>query len=214
MEVLDILQKNGAELYPEDLAFFEAELDTGEYSPAYIEECRERIREIRLRKRETAARADGDPGIPGNAFALRSQLAPGAQGEPLTEQERLMQIARDLGRMRTASNYKTRFKQYLADRPDMDEEFIDKNIALFLPWELDEILMTRNFSEAFLEKYFSSLDAEKIARCQLFSEKFFIRHFSQLDAAIVLTKGKNEWRKKGKRSAQLDVFLRLKGVKI
>ena len=152
MEVLDILQKNGAELYPEDLAFFEAELDTGEYSPAYIEECRERIREIRLRKRETAARADGDPGIPGNAFASRSQLAPGAQGEPLTEQERLMQIARDLGRMRTASNYKTRFKQYLADRPDMDEEFIDKNIALFLPWELDEILMTRNLSEAFLEK--------------------------------------------------------------
>ena len=32
MEVLDILKKNGAELYPEDLAFFEAELDTGEYA--------------------------------------------------------------------------------------------------------------------------------------------------------------------------------------
>ena len=30
MEVLDILKKNGAELYPEDLVFFEAELDTGD----------------------------------------------------------------------------------------------------------------------------------------------------------------------------------------
>ena len=58
------------------------------------------------------------------------------------------------------------------------------------------------------------LDAEKIARYQLFSEKFFIKHFSQLDAEIVLTKGKNDWRKKENRSAQLDVFLRLKGIKI
>lgn len=116
--------------------------------------------------------------------------------------------------MRTASNYKTRFKQYLADHLDMDEAFIDKNIALFLPWELDAILRTRPLSETFLEKYFSSLNAEKIARYQLFSEKFFIKHFSQFDAEIVLTKGKNEWRKKEKRSAQLDVFLRLKGVKI
>ena len=56
-----------------------------------------------------------------------------------------------------------------------------------------------------MEKYFSSLNAEKIARYQLFSEKFFIKHFSQFDAEIVLTKGKNEWRKKEKRSAQLDV---------
>lgn len=35
-----------------------------------------------------------------------------------------------------------------------------------------------------------------------------------MDAEIVLTKGKNDWRKKGNRSSQLDVFLRLKGVKL
>ena len=35
-----------------------------------------------------------------------------------------------------------------------------------------------------------------------------------MDAEIVLTKGKNDWRKKENRSAQLDVFLRLKGIKI
>ncbi len=214
MEVLDILKKNGAELYPEDLAFFEAELDTGEYSLAYIDECKRWIREIRSWKKQTAAQANGDSGVPGNAFVQKSQLVPSAQGEPQTEQEYLAKIARDLGQMRTASNYKTRFKQYLADHLDMDEAFIDKNIALFLPWELDAILRTRPLSETFLEKYFSSLNAEKIARYQLFSEKFFIKHFSQFDAEIVLTKGKNEWRKKEKRSAQLDVFLRLKGVKI
>lgn len=40
MEVLDILKKNGAALYPEDLAFFEAELDTGDYSIEYIDACK------------------------------------------------------------------------------------------------------------------------------------------------------------------------------
>lgn len=113
-----------------------------------------------------------------------------------------------------ASNYKTCFKQYLTDHPDVNEAFIDQNIVFFMPMELSAILMNHESRRAFLEKYFASLDAEKIARYQLFSEKFFIRHFSQLDAETVLTKGKNDWRKKENRSAQLDVFLRLKGIKI
>ena len=74
--------------------------------------------------------------------------------------------------------------------------------------------MTMPLSEGFLDKYFASLDTDKIARYQLFSEKFFIRHYAQMDAEIVLTKGKNEWHKKENRSSQLDVFLRLKGVKL
>ena len=213
MEVLDILKKSGAELYPEDLAFFEAELDTGDYSIEYIDACKKLISEIRAWKKQATAQKSGDSGIPGNIFVDKEKLAPGA-AKPLTEKERLSQITHDIAQMRTASNYKTRFKQYLADHPDMDEAFIDQNIALFMPWELDAILMAMNLSETFLEKYFTSLDAEKIARYQLFSEKFFIKHFSQMDAEIVLTKGKNDWRKKENRSAQLDVFLRLKGIKI
>lgn len=77
MEVLDILKKNGAELYPEDLAFFEAELDTGEYSLAYIDECKRWIREIRSWKKQTAAQANGDSGVPGNAFVQK--IPTGAQ---------------------------------------------------------------------------------------------------------------------------------------
>ncbi len=68
--------------------------------------------------------------------------------------------------------------------------------------------------EEFLEKYYGALDHAKIARYQKLSEAFFMRHFAQMDAGIVLESGKNEWRKKENRSKQLDVFLRLKGVKI
>ena len=213
MEVLDILKKNGSELYPEDLSFFEAELDTGDYSIEYIDACKKLIGEIRAWKKQATAQSSGDSGIPGNVFVDKAKLTPGV-AKPLTEQERLVQYTHDLGQMRTASNYKTRFKQNLADHPDINEAFIDKNISLFTPWELEAFLMTMQLSEAFLEKYFTSLNAEKIARYQLFSEKFFIRHFSQMDAELVLTKGKNDWRKKENRSAQLDVFLRLKGIKI
>ena len=214
MEVLEILKKNGTELYPEDLSFFEDELDTGDYSIEYIDACKKMIAEIRLWKEQGNAQISGDSGFSGSVFVDKEKLVPGGATKPLTEKELLAQITHDIAQMRTASNYKTRFKQYLGDHPNINEAFIDQNITIFLPWEMEAILMTINLSEAFLEKYFTSLDAEKIARYQFFSEKFFMKHFSQLDTETVLVKGKNDWRKKENRSAQLDVFLRLKGIKI
>ena len=213
MQVLEILKKNGAELYPEDLAFFEAELDTGDYPLEYIDQCKDLIAEIRNQKKQ-AAKPKVQDVIPSNILVDPDKLVPGAKPKEKTPQERLNELTHALNQMRTATNYKTRFKQYLADHPEIDEGFIDQNIAVFQPGELESILTVMQLSEDFLDKYFSSLDADKIARYQLFSEKFFIRHYAQMDAEIVLTKGKNDWRKKENRSTQLDVFLRLKGVKL
>ena len=213
MQVLEILKKNGAELYPEDLAFFEAELDTGDYPLEYIDQCKDLIAEIRNQKKQ-AAKPKVQDVIPHNILVDPDKLVPGVKPKEKTPQERLNELTHALNQMRTATNYKTRFKQYLADHPEIDEGFIDQNIAVFQPGELESILMVMTLSEDFLDKYFSSLDADKIARYQLFSEKFFIRHYAQMDAEIVLTKGKNDWRKKENRSTQLDVFLRLKGVKL
>lgn len=213
MQVLEILKKNGTELYPEDLAFFEAELDTGDYPPEYIDQCKDLIAEIRNQKKQ-AAKPKAQDVIPSNILVDPDNLIPGVKPKEKTPQECLSALTHTLNQMRTATNYKTRFKQYLADHPEIDEAFIDQNIALFQPGELESILMVMQLSEDFLDKYFTSLDADKIARYQLFSEKFFIRHYAQMDAEIVLTKGKNDWRKKENRSSQLDVFLRLKGVKL
>ena len=213
MQVLEILKKNGTDLYPEDLAFFEAELDTGDYPQEYIDQCKDLIAEIRNQKKQ-AAKPKVQDVIPSNILVDPDKLVPGAKPKKKTPQERLNELTHALNQMRTATNYKTRFKQYLADHPEIDEAFIDRNIAVFQPGELESILMVMPLSEDFLDKYFTSLDADKIARYQLFSEKFFIRHYAQMDAEIVLTKGKNDWRKKENRSSQLDVFLRLKGVKL
>ena len=213
MQVLEILKKNGTELYPEDLAFFEAELDTGDYPPEYIDQCKNLIAEIRNQKKQ-AAKPKVQDVIPSNILVDPDKLVPGVKPKEKTPQERLAEFTHALQQMRTAGNYKTHFKQYLADHTEIDETFIDQHIALFQPTELESIVMTMPLSEDFLDKYFASLDADKIARYQLFSEKFFIRHYAQMDAEIVLTKGKNEWRKKENRSSQLDVFLRLKGVKL
>ena len=213
MQVLEILKNSGKDLYPEDLAFFEAELDTGDYPPEYIDQCKEMIAEIR-NWRKQAAKAKVQDVIPAGMVVDPSKLVPGAKPKEKTEQEKLNEFIHALTQMRTAANYRTRFKQYLADHPEVNEAFIDQHIALFQPAELESIVMTMPLSEDFLDKYFASLDADKIARYQLFSEKFFIRHYAQMDAEIVLTKGKNDWRKKENRSSQLDVFLRLKGVKL
>ena len=213
MQVLEILKNSSENLYPEDLAFFEAELDTGDYTREYIDQCKDLIAEIRNWKKQAAKQSVQDV-IPSKILVDPDKLVPGVKPKEKTPQERLAEFTHALQQMRTAGNYKTRFKQYLADHQEIDETFIDQHIALFQPTELESIVMTMPLSEDFLDKYFASLDADKIARYQLFSEKFFIRHYSQMDAEIVLTKGKNEWRKKENRSSQLDVFLRLKGVKL
>lgn len=213
MQVLEILKANASDLYPEDLAFFEAELDTGDYPLAYIDQCKDLIAEIRNRRKQ-AAKADIQDAIPSGMLVKQENLVPSATPSKKSPQEKSAEIAHDLAQMRTATHYKTRFKQYMTAHPEIDEAFIDQHIALFQPAELESILMLMPLSEAFLDKYFASLDADKIARYQQFSEKFFIRHYAQMNAEIVLTKGKNDWRKKENRSAQLDVFLRLKGVEI
>ena len=123
-------------------------------------------------------------------------------------------IRRDVASMRDEKTYKTRFKKYVEERPEIDSAFVDANYSFFRPWELDAIVSVRQMTEEFLEKYFGALDREKIARYQTFSEAFFMKHYSQMNAETVLEHGKNEWRKKENRSRQLDVFLRLKGVKI
>ncbi len=206
MQVLEILKSSGVELYPEDLAFFEAELDTGDYPLEYIDQCKDLITEIRNKKKRAA--------IPSGILVGSDQLVPGAASREKTPQEQLEEISHALQQMRSATHYKPRFRQLLAEHPEVDEAFIDQHIALFRPAELEIILMTKQLSEAFLDKYFASLNTEKLARYQRFSESFFIHHYAQMDAGLVLTKGKNEWRKKENRSSQLDVFLRLKGVKL
>ena len=48
MEILEILEKSGKDLYPEDLDFFETELATGTgYKAAYRAQCRSLICQIR-----------------------------------------------------------------------------------------------------------------------------------------------------------------------
>ena len=120
----------------------------------------------------------------------------------------------DITKMREDSSYKTKFKSRIKDAYFLDAAFIEKHFAFFKEWELNAILSVKQLGEPFLEKYFGALDHDKIARYQLFSEAFFMKHYAQMEATIVLQHGKNEWRKKENRSKQLDVFLRLKGVKI
>lgn len=219
MEILEILQKSGKDLYPEDLDFFETELATDErYSADYQSRCHSLIKELRAWMKQDAA-ADDQPAAqpsaaPQGPIVPLDQLAPqGANPSvtALTPDQRLLQ---DIKNMRGKDGYKSWFKKSISQSDLVDPAFIEKHYAFFHAWELNAIVAVKQLGETFLEKYFGALDHDKIARYQLFSEAFFMKHFSQLDHTVVLQHGKNEWRKKEKRSRQLDVFLRLKGVKI
>ena len=220
MEILKILEESGKDLYLEDLDFFETELATGgPYDAAYQSQCRQKIKELRtwlsagvyektkpVKTTKNKKSADVVVGLkdlaPHDANPMVANLTP----------EQI--IFNDITAMRKVSTYKSKFKTFIAEKDEIDADFVDKHYSFFQQWELDAIISVKQMGEEFLEKYFGALDHNKIARYQLFSEAFFMKHFSQMDYSIVLEYGKNNWRKKENRSKQLDVFLRLKGVKI
>ena len=216
MDILEILKKSGKDLYSEDLDFFETELATGgHYDAAYQAECRALMKQIRNWKKASApsddpAKAKGKSG--GIEMDI-SKVAP-KEANPVMDMPQDQRLFLDITKMRDDSSYKTKFKKRIQEADFVDAAFIEKHFAFFKEWELNAILSVKQVGEPFLEKYFGALDHDKIARYQLFSEAFFMKHYAQMDATIVLQHGKNEWRKKEKRSKQLDVFLRLKGVKI
>ena len=220
MEILKILEDQGKNLYLEDLEFFETELATGgEYEETYISQCNEKIKQLRAWLNGGDSEKDvkqdkKSDGAPKGLVVGIGDLAP-KEANPVAASMTPEQIIfNDIKAMRDVSSYKTSFKKYVAGKAEIDAAFVDVHYAFFQPWELDAIVSVKQMGEDFIEKYFGALDHDKIARYQQFSEAFFIKHFSQLDASIVLEHGKNEWRKKENRSKQLDVFLRLKGVKI
>ena len=228
MDILKILETQAKDLYPEDLEFFETELDTGEYDEAYILQCREKMHQIRnwMTGGDDEKAGDNTEEAGGNQsgnstkrdgeglFVSLKDLAPAGSNPAADTMTSSQMILHEIAMMREVNAYKTQFKNYVAKRTEIDAAFVDMHHAFFEQWELDAIISVKQMGEEFLEKYFDALDHDKLARYQEFSEAFFMKHYAELDSEVVLIYGKNAWRKKENRSKQLDVFLRLKGVKI
>jgi hypothetical protein len=218
MDILKILEESAESLYPEDLDFFETELATGGYEADYVNQCRSKLIQVRKwmngESDTTGETEEPEQLNKGKLFVPLSNLAPENSNAALANKTPMELFKDDLANLRHLSSYKSEFKKFIASHELVDADFVDKNYGLFKSWEIGAIISVKQMGEPFLEKYFGALDLEKVARYQEFSEQFFMKHFSQLDATIVLTKGKNAWRKKENRSKQLDVFLRLKGIKL
>ena len=217
MDILKILTESVESLYSEDLDFFETELATGEYTADYVKQCRTKIIQVRKwinGESDNCAEADKAKENKGQMFVPLSNLAPKTANHMLASKTPLEIFKEDLTNLRHRSDYKSEFKKFISNHELVDVDFVDKNYGIFMPWEIGAIISVKQMGEAFLEKYFGALDLDKVAHYQKFSEQFYMKHFSQLDATTVLTKGKNAWRKKENRSKQLDVFLRLKGIKL
>lgn len=218
MDVLKILEGSIESLYIEDLEFLEAELDTGDYPEEYLAKCRTRL--LHLRKwfngeiDLSGEQAEQAEKTTSSVYKPLSDIAPGELNPNLIGKTATELFKLDVEHIRQFDKYKSEFKKFVSAHSLVDEDFVDKNFGFFETWEIGAIISVKQMSEEFLEKYFGAIDLDKVSRYQQFSEQFFMKHFSQLNVEVVLKRGKNEWRKKENRSTQLDVFLRLKGVKI
>lgn len=211
MDILEILRTSSSDLISEDLELFKTELAVGNYSEDYQKECLQLIKELENREKGENSKKIKD--VNDAAFKMNIDTVRLNYKE---KSQRIVsfseQFKSDLNAMRLSEKYRSSFRTYIKQHIEFDESFVDENFNIFEEWEIEAIVSEISFSEKFLEKYFSVLDKDKIARYQLFSEHFYQKHFSDFDTETVLKKGKNEWRKKEKRSNQFAVFLRLKGV--
>ena len=217
MEIKEILTTQADELLDIDIDVLNEELDTGCYTHAYKKECKALIDAIARKRALTRSSKSAQVIEPDTQPTVRtlhpSALFPYNKPDERDE-EQGGNLESDLAAIRKSSKKASEFKAYIERHPFIDEDYIDANFSLFEPQERSTLLGMRKFSEPFLEKYFDSLDHNALARHQEFSEGFFMSHFSDLDPRIVLEDGINAWRGKDSRSSKLDVFLRLKGVRL
>lgn len=218
MDILKLLTENAKDIIPQDIDFIESEIYTGDFDEDYKHQCIERLQEIRnrmkIKKTDTLQKKVLPYPLTENSgvYVDPAKLTPDHQkkSKTISIEERLKQ---NLEFIRNQSKYKTLFKEFVLNNDYLTEEFIDKNLYLFEYIEKDEFIKLKQFSEIFLEKHFYEVSREYISKYQLFSEEFFMKHFTELDFEIIMS-GKNLWCKKENRSSKLNIFLRLKGIRI
>lgn len=215
-DIYQLLRKS-TKLYPEDLLFFETELETsGKYDYIYVKKCKDLIEKKRKANKARQKRIAREPeGHKSSVFMSLSDLSPLAPQPSVKDNDRQWFFSGVKATRNTLSkSFDQEFKRLIKSSPFLSAEFIRENVSFFEPRELNILLTFFDMGEDFLEQYFSSLDPVLIACHQHFSEAFFMKHFRELNYNNVLKKGVNDWRFKENRSKQLDVFLRLKGVQI
>ena len=221
MDIYETLKSSGESLYIEDLDYFETELATNDkYDEIYKSKCMLLIEDLRNWKRSNSdefvlpkkRRGSKKKNNVDKLILGANELMDSDVGKSREEIEEM--IISDISTIRKSRDYKKMFKKYLNENSQIDEEFVDKHFAMFRKTEMSEILTYIPMSEAFIEKYFNIVDLKIISAKQYISEEFFIKHFNDLDVEKVLYNKRNEWAEKGNRSTQLDVFLRLRGVKL
>lgn len=223
MEILELLNNNSEELLDEDLDAFETEVRTNpEYRDAYKKAVISKILQLRnwrkgerdkaILKKKEAQKKEHEKQSP---YISISELTPDGVAKPEVKEKNMTEsIFAAIAAMRKKDSYKEEFNKYITDNTLFSQQFVESNMDFFEPWEVSEMLQFVAFDEAFLEKYFDILDHNKISRYQLFSEEFFIKHFDDMSTNITLKESINPWRPKSERSKHLQIFLRLKGIKI
>lgn len=223
MDIFEMLNNDINDLLDDDLSMLEEELTTGGYDAPYRKDCLKLIADEQAKRRQFSAKAsaiaEGTPQVVLPSEVSRTVLASPETLSPFNEVEVKEKspfelVSSDVTVLRKAEKYKTLFKEYLRTTDNITEELLDKHLSFFNEWEMGAIMRSMRLSEGFLDKYFASLDHAVLAKTQLFSEDFYMRHFAELDPNLVLAKGKNPWRKKENRSTKLDMFLRIKGVRL
>ena len=211
MDIYEILKSENDSLSFDELKYLEDELLIGHYNVTYVGKCYDLIKQIKDSKKNKESRKYRVTRQTLQGLLISSSdLNIYEETESLTLEET---IIKNLETFRGTKEFKTKLENMIKTL-EINEEVIEKIYKEFRKSELDIFVKNIQFSEMFLEKYIDDLDIEGISKYQLFSEEFFQKHYQKFNADYVIKHSKNEWVKKGNMSKKLEIFLKLKGVKL
>ena len=161
MDILGMLQNDFDELCEEDLKMIEQELDLGDYSYVYKEQCKIFINKARhyfVEKKDEKGYL-GNLGITGDFVMTENEVKvledPNKQAlvpeEDKSENKTQSELFREkLEEMRPLPSFDKRFITYINSNDYVTNSFIDQNFKVFTDVELAILLRNRQFDEAFL----------------------------------------------------------------
>ena len=211
MDIYKFLKDEETNLSFDELQFLEDELLIGNYDVNYIKKCKEKIGMIKNKKKDKESKKYGVSYEDLQGLLIESSdLLESDEEDELSIDEKFINM---VVKIRGTKEFEEKIMEIIK-KLDIKEDFIDKNFSFFKKGEITYLCENISFSEYFLEKYINELDKNTISKFQYFSEDFFQKYYRFFNANIVLNNGVNEWRNKDKMSKKLEIFLKLKGVKL
>ena len=209
MEVLEMLKQQGDKLTNEELKFLIDELNTGSYCQDYKGECLSIIDQIKKNRKHGKVEKGNEKVY--TVIMSPEEIKNRLDKNTLSPEDKFFH---DLEIARMMNNGVQVVEENISENI-LDGEFFINHLNKFTGFEVFKILELVKLTEKQIEALFNVVPYGAIESTQVISEDFFIKHFEEIDVESLKKNKVTNWIvDPTQRSKKIEIFLKMKGVKL